>query len=181
MTDSAVLARKMADECPAFRVRQASRVLAKLYDDELRQFGLQLSQLPVLVAVALFGESGAAMSRLAQAVVMDRTTLTRNIQPLERVGLLRVARSPEDARARVVFLTRSGERMIESVYPVWERVLKGIRKFLGADAFAQLHERLDQVIALSPAAERGGIAATALPSRKRRARRQRGATVEHRP
>jgi hypothetical protein len=44
----------MAAECPAFRVRQASRVLAKLYDDELARFGLHSSQLPILAAAALF-------------------------------------------------------------------------------------------------------------------------------
>jgi DNA-binding MarR family transcriptional regulator len=146
----------MAQECPAFRVRQASRVLAKVYDDELAPLGLQLSQLPVVCALAMFGDRGATMSRLAQAVVMDRTTLTRNIRPLERAGLLRVARSPDDARTKVVVITRAGERMIEAVFPVWERVLRRLKKRLGEDSLAALHERLDEVIAISPAAERGG-------------------------
>jgi DNA-binding MarR family transcriptional regulator len=138
----------MAVECPALRVRQASRVLAKRFDDELVPFGLHSSQLPVLAAAALFGDSGATMSKLAQAVLTDRTTLTRSIQPLERAGLLRVVRSPEDARTKIVVITRSGERMIESIFPVWERVLKQIEKSLGADMLTELHARLDQVIAL---------------------------------
>jgi DNA-binding MarR family transcriptional regulator len=144
----------MAAECPALRVRQASRVLAKLYDDELTSFGLHSSQLPILAAVALFGDSGAAMSKLANAVLMDRTTLTRSIRPLERAGLLRVARSPEDARTKVVVITRAGDRMIESIFPVWERVLKQIKSSLGAEMLTELHARLDQVIALSAVAER---------------------------
>jgi hypothetical protein len=94
------------------------------------------------------------MSRLAQAVLMDRTTLTRSIRPLERAGLLRVARSPEDARTKIVVVTRTGERMIESIFPVWERVLKQIKKSVGAEMLTELHARLDQVIALSPVAER---------------------------
>jgi DNA-binding MarR family transcriptional regulator len=139
----------MAVECPALRVRQASRVLAKLFDDALAPFGLLSSQLPVLAAAALFGDSGATMSKLAKALLMDRTTLTRSIQPLERAGLLRVARSPEDARAKVVVITRSGERLIESIFPVWQRVLKQIKKSAGAEMLADLHARLDEVIALS--------------------------------
>jgi DNA-binding MarR family transcriptional regulator len=121
----------MPEECPALRVRQSSRVLAKLYDGEFVPFGLHSSQLPVLAAVALFGDSGATMSKLAQAVLMDRTMLTRSILPLERAGLLRVARSPEDARTKVVIITRAGERMIESIFPVWERVFTRIKKTLG--------------------------------------------------
>jgi DNA-binding MarR family transcriptional regulator len=149
----------MAAECPALRVRQASRVLAKLYDDELAPFGLHSSQLPVLAAAALFGDSGATMSKLARAVLMDRTSLTRSIRPLERAGLLRVARSPEDARTKIVVITRSGERMMESIFPVWERALNQIKKSLGAEMFAELHARLDQVIALSTVAKRSGLTA----------------------
>jgi DNA-binding MarR family transcriptional regulator len=156
MAEFSQLARKMAVECPALRVRQASRVLAKVFDDELAKFGLLSSQLPVLAAAALFGDSGAPMSKLAQAVLMDRTTLTRSIRPLERAGLLRVARSPEDARTKIVVITRSGERMIESIFPVWERVLKQIKKSLGVEMLTELHARLDQVIALSTVAERSG-------------------------
>lgn len=150
MADFSQLARKMAEECPALRVRQASRVLAKLFDDELAQFDLHSSQLPILAAVALFGDTGATMSKLAQALVMDPTTITRSVRPLERAGLLRVARSPEDARTKIVIITRAGERMIESIFPVWERVLKQIRKTLGTEMLSELHARLNQVIALSP-------------------------------
>ncbi|MEH2555320.1 DNA-binding MarR family transcriptional regulator [Bradyrhizobium algeriense] len=148
MANFSQLARQMAEECPALRVRQASRVLAKLYDDELAPFGLHSSQLPVLAAAALFGDSGATMSRLAQAVLMDRTTLTRSILPLERAGLLRVARSPEDARTKVVVITRAGERTIESIFPVWERVFTRIKETLGEDTLIELHSQLDEVIGL---------------------------------
>jgi DNA-binding MarR family transcriptional regulator len=158
MTDFSQLARKMAEDCPALRVRQASRVLAKLYDDELATFGLHSSQLPVLAAAALFGDSGTTMSKLAQAVLMDRTTLTRSIPPLERAGLLRVARSPEDARTKVVVITRAGERMIESIFPVWERVLTRIKKSLGEHILIELHAQLDKVIGLRyrPSPSRAG-------------------------
>ena len=152
MTDCSRLAQKMAEECPALRLRQASRVLAKLYDDDLAPFGLRSSQLPVLAAAALFGDAGATMSNLAQAVLMDRTTLTRSIRPLERAGLLRVARSPEDARTKIVVITRAGERTIESIFPVWERVLKQIKRRVGVERLAALHARVDQVIALAPVA-----------------------------
>ncbi len=167
MADVSRLARTMATECPALRVRQASRVLAKLFDEELAPHGLQSSQLPVLTAAALFGDKGAPMSELARAVVMDRTTLTRGIQPLERAGLLRVARSPEDARTKLVVITRSGERMIEAIFPAWQRVIRQIRGFIGAEAVAELHARLDQVMALSSRVQRREPAAR-LGTRRRK-------------
>src|SRR6266849_9522293 len=112
MVDVSRVARKMASECPAMQARQVSRVLAKTFDAAFRPLGLQSSQLPVLIGVALSGEAGASIGSLARAVVIDPTTLTRTVRPLERAGLIRVARSPNDARARVILLTRSGERMI---------------------------------------------------------------------
>jgi DNA-binding MarR family transcriptional regulator len=139
----------MATECPGFRVRQASRVLSKLYDDELRQFGLQHSQLPVLTAAAIFGEEGAPMRALAQALVMDPTTLSRSVRPLEKAGLIRVARSPSDRRSRVLVLTAAGRRAIELAFPAWERVVNRVSRALGAGAMAELRARLDQVIAIS--------------------------------
>jgi DNA-binding MarR family transcriptional regulator len=157
----------MAVECPAFRVRQASRVLAKLFDDELARSGLHSSQLAVLAAVALSGDSGATMSRLAEAVLMDRTTLTRSLRPLERAGLLRVTRQKEDARTKIVVITRSGERMIEAIFPVWRRVLKKIEKSIGAEMLTELHARLDLVIALGTAAGRCGSGARFGTNRRR--------------
>jgi DNA-binding MarR family transcriptional regulator len=141
----------MATECPGFRLRQAARVLTKRYDDALRPLGLQMSQLPILAALAIFGERGASMKALADAIVMDPTTLTRNVRPLERAGLVRVARSPDDARARVVLLTRAGERALEAAFPVWESSLAGIRKAVGLRALADLHSRLDEIIAIRDA------------------------------
>jgi DNA-binding MarR family transcriptional regulator len=139
-------AQKMSKECPAMRARQASRVFGKFFDDAFRSLGLQLSQLPLLCAVALFGDKGASISKLARGMVIDPTTLTRNIRPLERAGLLRVARSPDDARTRVVFLTRAGEQMIEEMYPAWQRALKKIQSTFGAQQVDALRSQLATIV-----------------------------------
>ena len=144
--DFAHAARRIAERCPGMRARQASRMLSRLYDDALRPLGVQGSQLSLLVAVAMFGEGGATLGPLAQALAMDRTTLTRNVRPLERSGLLRVARSPEDARARIVLLTRAGERLLEAAYPVWERVTMRITEAVGRGNMAALHAQLDSIV-----------------------------------
>ncbi len=96
------------------------------------------------------------MGKLATALLMDRTTLTRGIRPLERAGYLRVSRSAKDARTKVVSITRCGERLLEVVYPVWVDVVANVRKTLGARMLTELYARLDRLIALSPEAERRG-------------------------
>lgn len=153
MAEIPQLARTMALECPALRVRQASRVLARLFDKGLAPLGLLSSQLPILAAAALFGDSGAPMRRLAEALLMDPTTLARSIRPLERAGFLRVGRSPEDARTKIVVITRSGECKIEAVFPVWERILRQVKETLGAEMLVELHARLDCVIELARVAD----------------------------
>ncbi len=62
----------------------------------------------MLAAIATCGENGANIGAIADGLVMDRTTLSRNLAPLEKANMVRVARDPNDARVRLVFLTRQG-------------------------------------------------------------------------
>jgi DNA-binding MarR family transcriptional regulator len=126
-------------------VRQASRRVSRLYDEALRPLGLQVSQLTVLVATAMAGEAGAKIGVMADVVGLERSTLTRNLRPLEKDGLLRVARDPADARARVVLLTRAGERMIEKALPLWEQSQKQLRGLLGKGQADELRKSLMNV------------------------------------
>jgi DNA-binding MarR family transcriptional regulator len=153
MSDVARHARTIAEECACIRTRQASRTLTRIYDEALRGSGLQVSQLSVLVAVAMFGEAGASIGALAAALVLERTTLTRNLRPLEVAGWIRVARSPLDARARIVFLTRSGEAAIERAMPRWERAQERVAEALGTGNLDDLRARLSDVIGRFPERE----------------------------
>ena len=150
MSSYARAARRIVTECPQIRVRQVSRLLTRVYDEALRPIGVGVSQLSVLVAVAQFGEAGARMGALAQVLVMERTTLTRNLRPLEKAGWVRVGRSRDDARARVVNLTTAGERTIEAAYPLWEAAQRRIRDAIGVGKMASLREQLGEVVALAP-------------------------------
>ncbi|WP_437949482.1 MarR family winged helix-turn-helix transcriptional regulator [Sorangium sp. So ce296] len=172
MIDFARASEIIASQCALVRVRRASRALTRLYDEALRPSGLQATQLTMLVAVATCGDGGVKLGALADGLVMDRTTLTRNLAPLERAGLLRVARAPDDARVRLIFLTRQGERAIEAAFPLWERTQKHVRERLGPSKADALREELGRVVALAarpekaPASERPAKA----PARERPAR-----------
>jgi len=149
------IAQTIARKCPGISARQASRALARIYDEALRPLGLQSSQLSVLVAVVMHGEQGASIGQLADALVMERTTVTRNLRPLERAGLLHIARSGRDARARVVLLTSAGERILNRAYPLWESATRRITDSVGRQQIAHLHSRLASLVTKAEAARLG--------------------------
>lgn len=137
----------MAAECVCFRARRVSRALTRIYDDALRPLGVQTSQLAVLVVVALSPEDGASLGAMADVLVMDRTTLSRNLRPLEKDGLLRITRAREDARVKRVVLTSAGRRVLERGFPLWQEAQRAVVGAMGSGAAADLRRRLDDVIA----------------------------------
>ena len=146
MADLGTKVRDIATSCACMKARHTARVITRLYDEHLRPLGLQASQLTVLVAAAHRGEQGARFGRLADAIGMDKSTLTRNLAPLERDGLLRVEPDPDDARQRIVTLTRDGVRMIERAYPLWQKAQAEVAELLGARGAAELGGQLDRVM-----------------------------------
>ena len=148
------LARKMVDVCPGMRIGRATRVLARVFNDEFRALGLQTSQHAVLTFVALAGPAGATIGTLADALLLDRTTLTRNLRPLQKAGYLSLTRSPKDARVQIVALTKKGEKTIEAIFPLWQRAYRRLQDTLGPQALAELSDRLDQATAAVVASQR---------------------------
>jgi len=140
------LARTIAAECACLRLRGAARTLSRYYDGELREAGLRLSQLTILVGVAMFPEGEAAMKPLSDALVMDRTTLTRNLRPLVNQGWLSVGTGKGDGRSRVVTLTAAGEKALEAAFPLWKRAQATAKKEFGAARLAALGTELDDLL-----------------------------------
>jgi DNA-binding MarR family transcriptional regulator len=115
--DPAALA-EVAAGCACKNLRRTARAVTQLYDEALRPAGLRITQFTLLVAVAL-GEP-VRITRLADALTLDRTTLARDLEPLTERGLIEVA-AGEDRRTRVVRLTRQGREAIGRAYPLWQR------------------------------------------------------------
>lgn len=147
MSGYETMARTIAAQCECFRARKAARSLSNLYDQLLKASGLEISQLGVLTAIVHFGERGAQIGALADVLSIDRTTLTRNLRPLESAGLVRVARSPSDARVRVVLLTRAGERAIEAAFPLWEQAQARVHERVGRRRVEAIRGELEHLVA----------------------------------
>lgn len=139
----------MAAECLLFRARRLTRALTRLYDEALRPIGLRANQLTLLNAIKLFGVEGAPMSRLAEVLSMDLTTLSRNVRPLQKEGLLRIERMSTDRRTRLVRLTAFGERRVSEALRHWERAQRRVVSALGEEAAASLREGFDAAMVVA--------------------------------
>src|ERR1700756_1159387 len=93
------------EDCNCFAVRSAARHVTQLYDQLLAPIGLRVTQFSILAKLKRLGP--LTINALAKQMVMDRTTLGRNILPLERDGLIGVSASVGDGRAKEVYLPPS--------------------------------------------------------------------------
>jgi DNA-binding MarR family transcriptional regulator len=130
--------------CLATALRQATRALTQRYDAAFSATGIRSTQFNLLVAMAQ--APSVPLSRLAKAVVMDRTTLTRNLAPLVRRGL--VAESgAEDKRVRSYALTARGQQLLARALPDWQAAQARILSVLAEEDAKQLRRILRTVVA----------------------------------
>jgi DNA-binding MarR family transcriptional regulator len=129
--------------CVCFNVRKAARAVTQLYDERMRPFGLRGTQLAILGQTRLL--EPVTVTHLAEAAVMDRTTLTRNLRLLEQQGLIRIDRG-EDRREREVRLTDRGRDILAHMYLIWKEVQAEVAKRFGSDRLARLLAELSALV-----------------------------------
>ncbi len=137
--------REMGRSCACYKVRKAARAVTKLYDDVLRPSGLRVTQFSLLMATRVMGP--VTVVKLAQVMVMDRTTLTRNLQLLETRGLITI-KPGEDRREREVNLTAAGMEVLTKAIPLWEEAQNRVKKGLGEERLHDLLRDLSEMISL---------------------------------
>jgi DNA-binding MarR family transcriptional regulator len=121
--------------CACFNLRKATRAVTQYYDDVLGPSGLRITQFSLLGVIRLLGT--ASISQLADAAVMDRTTLARNLDLLAREKLVRI-RPGADGRVREVSLTRTARVKLEAALPLWERAQGQLVERLGAERMERM-------------------------------------------
>jgi DNA-binding MarR family transcriptional regulator len=106
-------------------MRRASRAITHHYDAELRSSGLRNTQFTLLATLAQTGPM--SMIRLAAFLSLERTTLTRNLKPLLRDGLVAL-REEKDGRVRAIAITEKGETTARNAYPLWKKAQDSAKK-----------------------------------------------------
>jgi DNA-binding MarR family transcriptional regulator len=122
------IALAIAGDCLAVRLRVLNRAVTAIYDDALRPFGLKVSQMNVLVAVAVLGPSEPA--RLCDLLHLERSTLSRNVERMRRQGWLQTEPGG-DARRHLVSITTDGLALLERAKPAWEEAQARAAALLG--------------------------------------------------
>lgn len=119
-------------QCLCLASRRASRAITRAFDRELRGHGLRATQFTLLATLSLKG--GQTIGELAEFIVADRTTMTRNVALAADKGLVEVRRHNSDARVRVVTITTQGSDTLAAALTSWGKVQAGLTKALGSDA-----------------------------------------------
>lgn len=114
--------------CAGTSLRRATRAVTRLYDRELREFGLRSTQFTLLQALEITGE--VTQGRLGSILSLDSTTLTRSLQALIEDGWVKETRG-DDRRERYLQLTPSGRRKYQEAKPAWRRAQNRLVKAIG--------------------------------------------------
>jgi DNA-binding MarR family transcriptional regulator len=125
----------VASPCLCNVLRQASRAVTRLYDEELRSVGLRTTQYSLLRYLKRFG--AVRQRDLGVATSLDETTLTRSLRPLIDAGWV-TADPGEDRREKHVSLTSAGSAKLAKALPAWERAQERMRSRLPKARWSEL-------------------------------------------
>jgi DNA-binding MarR family transcriptional regulator len=132
-------------DCNCFALRSAARHVSQFYDQFLAPAGLRTTQFSILAKLNRLGP--ATINALADDMVMDRTTLGRNVLPLERDGLISIAPSAADRRAKELRLNKAGKKRLQQALAAWSQAQARFETSFGTKRAAELRAMLRAVAA----------------------------------
>jgi DNA-binding MarR family transcriptional regulator len=130
--------------CTCRRLRKVTRRVTQIYDQALAPLDLTITQFGLLAYLAAYGE--VSIGELAEESVMDPTTLTRTLQPLERRRLIRIATARDDRRRRNVTLTETGRATFRDAVPLWRKAGVQLGDVLGTRGRTALDQSLEAAL-----------------------------------
>jgi DNA-binding MarR family transcriptional regulator len=133
------------DACSCISLRKAARHVSQFYDVYLAPLGIRTTQYSILSRVARQGSP--RITALAAELAMDRSTMSRNLAPLERMGLLVAGPDPKDARSRRISLTAKGTSVLEAARPRWQEAQKDFDAAFGSSRSDTLRTILAELVA----------------------------------
>ncbi|MEY2443246.1 MAG: hypothetical protein QOJ46_2672 [bacterium] len=139
------LCSQMRTACACDRLRRTARGLTQVYEGAVGPSGLKATQMPILVALGSAGD--LPLTTLADALSLDRTTLTRNLKVLEGRGLVSTAPHEDDARVRMVSITEDGARVLGAALERWEGVQRSVEERFGEARLRALYAELQALSA----------------------------------
>jgi DNA-binding MarR family transcriptional regulator len=127
--------------CTCLRLRKTARRVSQIYDSYVEPHGLTITQFGLLAHLRAL--PGISVGALAEKLVMDPTTLTRNLRPLEKKGLVVFRTDPQDRRARALHLTAEGRDTFRAARTAWAKAQRHVEEVLGNADVGVLHKALE--------------------------------------
>lgn len=127
---------QVASECLLGRARKLNRMLTRIYDDELRPFGLKASQLNLLVVVAKMGP--IRRIDIGKLLHLDPSTLTRNLKVMLSNGWIEEIVTGEDGRGLPLQVTSQGRELLKQIGPSWRKAQDCAQQLIGDEGAALL-------------------------------------------
>lgn len=130
------------ENCTCFNVRRISRVITQFFDAEVRRHGIRPTQTPILGA--LQAKSGWGMAELSEWLGMERTTLLRNLRPLQRDGLVRARGAGRGGHVELE-ITAKGRTALAKTLPAWRSAQHKVVATLGPERWSAIISDLEDV------------------------------------
>jgi DNA-binding MarR family transcriptional regulator len=138
--------------CTNFKLRQITRTVSRRYDAAVAASGLKTTQYSLLSHIGAMGP--VRPSDLAAKMNLEVSTLSRNLQPLIAQGWVELGPGP-DGRTRLVSLTEPGRAKRTEAQRLWKQAQLNLNDTLGEARVAQLHQLIDECLAVMGADEEG--------------------------
>ena len=130
------------ENCTCFNIRRVSRVITQFFDAEVRRHGMRPTQTPILGA--LQAKSGWGMAELSEWLGMERTTLLRNLRPLQRDGLVRAKGGGRGGHVELE-ITAKGHAVVAKTLPAWRAAQAKVVATLGEERWSTIINDLEEV------------------------------------
>ena len=129
-----------AENCVCFNLRRVTRVVTQFYDAEIRRYGIRPTQGSILAS--LIAKDSWSMAELSDWLGMERTTLVRNLRPLQRDGLVQAVGGGRGNRVELTITTK-GRNQIEKLTPAWKSAQSAVVKTLGEKRWSAILSDLE--------------------------------------
>jgi len=136
------LRREMGKSCACFNLRRAARLVTQRFDRAFRDAGITANQFSVLMAT--YNQEAILLTKLAKTLGTERTTLSRNVALLERLGMVSIAMGG-DRRERRITITKQGITLLEKALPLWQKAQNEVMEALGQKEWEGLLSGLHKV------------------------------------
>jgi MarR family transcriptional regulator, organic hydroperoxide resistance regulator len=130
--------------CLCAILRKATRVITKRYDEFLYPLGLKITQYSMLMNITR--NRGITTTELSKVMLMDQTTVTRNLQLLEKKDYILFLEEGKDLRSKQIQISQKGQKMIDQAKPLWEKAQREIKDELGDQIFKAIISSLNLLI-----------------------------------